>query len=487
MISIILLSQNADTILVKDTLEERRFATSQVLTTVAAFALLQGYINPPQPSSSQCCFNIGPFVPSSCNFVNDFLNITVGTCISPISNCATGLGDCSGGSSGGCLGGGGGCGDCSAGGSSGDCSGGGGGGCGDCSGGGSSGDCSGGSSGGCSGGGSSGDCSGGGSSSAGCSGSSGSTTTCASPNPYFLPNKTSSIRYSQYSYSSKEPVPQAVLWCATFSPIACYIFTRITKYPIRKPMGVSSFAGALDGLIWGSLISANYYHYVNEWDPRIFYMFAIFGLSAGNLAGTLAGSFGGSEGAHILKTVSALQLPYAYNQLKRIIFGRWAFDSTSEGELKADLGIITGLSIVGGLGTFTLTHNDHSITAGDALFMASNMIKGAFALEAPIKVLYATTRRDFSGASAGNFFGYYNLDPVFERVGGFANLAGMALGGYLSYKIVKKEDFSLTKGIIYAFVPLMYYPVLGSTDFPFAPIIISILDIGISIIIYKST
>jgi hypothetical protein len=252
-------------------------------------------------------------------------------------------------------------------------------------------------------------------------------------------------------------------------------------------MGVSSFAGALDGLIWGSLISANYYHYVNEWDPRIFYMFAIFGLSAGNLAGTLAGSFGGSEGAHILKTVSALQLPYAYNQLKRLIFGRWAFDSTSEGELKADLGIITGLSIVGGLGTFTLTYNDHSITAGDALFMASNMIKGAFALEAPIKVLYATTRRDSIGSSVGTFFGYYNRDPVFERLGGFANLAGMALGGYISYKIVKKKDFSLTEGIIYAFVPLMYYPALGSTDFPFAPIITSILDIGISIIIYKST
>jgi hypothetical protein len=119
--------------------------------------------------------------------------------------------------------------------------------------------------------------------------------------------------------------------------------------------------------------------------------------------------------------------------------------------------------------------------------MASNMIKGAFALEAPIKVLYATTRRDSIGASVGNFFGYYNRDPVFERVGGFANLAGMALGGYISYKIVKKKDFSLTKGLIYAFVPLMYYPVLGSTDFPFAPIIISILDIGISIIIYKST
>jgi hypothetical protein len=432
MISIILLSQNADTIPVKDTLDERRFATSQVLTTVGAFALLQGYINPPQPSSSQCCFNIGPFLPPSCDFGNiagcGSPSCDFGSCTGPTFDCATGGGNCSGG--------------------------------------GSSGDCS--------GGGSSGGCSGGGSSSP--------TVTCASPNPYFLPNKTSSIRDPKYSYSSKEPVPQAVLWCAAFSPIACYIFTRITKYPIRKPMGISSFAGALDGLIWGSLISANYYHYVNEWDPRIFYMFAIFGLSAGNLAGTLAGSFGGSEGAHILKTVSAVQLPYAYNQMKRIIFGRWAFDSTSEGELKTDLGIVTGLSIVGGLGTFTLTYNDHSITAGDALFMASNMIKGAFVLEAPIKVLYATTRRDFTGT----FFGYYNRDPVFERVGGFANLAGMALGGYLSYKIVKKKDFSLTKGIIYAVVPLMYYPALGPVESPFTPIMTSILDIVFSIIIYES-
>lgn len=226
MISLILLSQNADTILVKDTLEERRFATSQVLTTVAAFALLQGYIKPPQPSSSQCCFNIGTFVPPGC----DFGNIIFGSCTGPTFDCATGGGDCSGGSSGGCSGGGG----------TGDCSGGSTGGC---SGGGGSSDCS--------GGGSRADCSGGSSASMDCSSSSSPTITCASPTPYFLPNKTSSIRYSQYSYSSKEPVPQAVLWCATFSPIACYIFTRITKYPIRKPMGVSSFAGALDGLIWG--------------------------------------------------------------------------------------------------------------------------------------------------------------------------------------------------------------------------------------------
>jgi hypothetical protein len=257
-------------------------------------------------------------------------------------------------------------------------------------------------------------------------------------------------------------------------------------------MGVSSFAGALDGLIWGSLISANYYHYVNEWDPRIFYMFAIFGLSAGNLAGTLAGSFGGSEGAHILKTVSAVQLPYAYNQLKRLIFGRWVFDSKSEGEGKLDLGIITGLSIAGGLGTFALTHNDHSITAGDAIFMASNMIKGAFALEAPIKVLYATTRRDSIGASVGTFFGYYNRDPVFERVGGFANLAGMALGGYLSYKIVKKKDFSLLEGLIYSAVPTLAYwaalapgYIIGPDYYRISPVVQATFDVGTSLLIYQ--
>jgi len=424
MISIILLFQNADTILVKYALEERRFATSQVLTTVAAFALLQGYINPPQPSSSQCCFNIGTFVPLGC----DFGNIIFGSCMGPTFDCATGGGDCSGGSSAGMD----------------------------------------------------------------CSSSSSSTTTCASPTPYFLPNKTLSIRYSQYSYSSKEPIPQAVLWCATFSPIACYIFTKITKYPIRKPMGVSSFAGALDGLIWGSLISANYYHYVNEWDPRIFYMFAIFGLSAGNLAGTLAGSFGGSEGVHILKTVSAVQLPYAYNQLKRLIFGRWVFDATSEGEFKADLGIITGLSIVGGLGTFALTYNDYSITDGDALFIASNIVKGAFVLEAPIKVLYAVTRRDSIDAPVGTFYIYYNQDPVFERVGGFANLAGMALGGYLSYKIVKKKDFSLLEGLIYSVVPTLAYwaalapgYIIGADYYRISPVVQATFDVGASFLIYQ--
>ena len=271
---------------------------------------------------------------------------------------------------------------------------------------------------------------------------------------------------------------------ACMTPIACLMangaFALSTN--IKKPLAISSFTGTLDGMIWSALLIANITVHTEKWDDKLYSTLFLLGLSGGNVAGYLASLQGGSDGAYVLKTVSAVQLPYAYNQLKRLIFGRWVFDSKSEGEDKLDLGIITGLSIVGGLGTFALTYNDYSITDGDALFIASNIAKGAFVLESPIRLLYSLTHEDFVEAS---LFGYYNRDPVFERVGGFANLAGMALGGYLSYKIVKKKDFSLTKGLIYAFVPLMYYPVLGSMDFPFAPIMTTILDIGISIIIYN--
>jgi hypothetical protein len=257
---------------------------------------------------------------------------------------------------------------------------------------------------------------------------------------------------------------------------------------IKKPLAISSFTGAVDGMIWSVLLIANISVYTENWDNKLYSTLFLLGLSGGNAAGYLAGLQGGSDGAYVLKTVSAVQLPYAYNQLKRIIFGRRVFDSTSEGEFKADLGIITGLSIAGGIGTFALTYNDHSITDGDALFIASNIAKGAFVFEAPIKVLYAATHRDFGGA----FFGYYNRDPVFERVGGFANLAGMALGGYLSYKIVKKKDFSLLEGLIYSAVPTLAYwaalapgPIIGSDYYRISPVVQATFDVGTSLLIYQ--
>jgi len=277
---------------------------------------------------------------------------------------------------------------------------------------------------------------------------------------------------------------------ACMTPMACLaangVFALSTN--IKKPLAVSSFTGAVDGMIWSVLLIANIAVHTEKWDNKLYSTLFLLGLSGGNAAGYLSGLQGGSDGAYVLKTVSAVQLPYAYNHLKRLIFGRWVFDVTSEGAFKAELGIITGLSIAGGLGTFALTYNDHSITDGDALFIASNIAKGAFVFETPIRLLYSLTHEDFAGAS---LFGYYNRDPVFERLGGFANLAGMALGGYLSYKIVKKKDFSLLEGLIYSAVPTLAYwaaiapgYIMGPDYYRFSPIVQATFDVGASLLIY---
>jgi len=281
---------------------------------------------------------------------------------------------------------------------------------------------------------------------------------------------------------------------ACMTPMACLMangaFALSTN--IKKPLAVSSFTGAVDGMIWSVLLIANISVYTKNWDNKLYTTLFLLGLSGGNTAGYLAGLQGGSDGAYVLKTVSAVQLPYAYNQLKRLIFGRWVFDATSEGEGKLDLGIITGLSIAGGLGTFALTYNNYSITDGDALFMASNIAKGAFVFEAPIRLLYSLTHKDSIRDFSGALFGYYNRDPVFERVGGFANLAGMALGGYLSYKIVKKKDFSLLEGLIYSAVPTLAYwaaiapvGIIGPDYYRISPIVQATFDVGASLLIYQ--
>ncbi|MFZ8835319.1 MAG: hypothetical protein ACO2O5_14180 [Candidatus Caldipriscus sp.] len=278
---------------------------------------------------------------------------------------------------------------------------------------------------------------------------------------------------------------------ACMTPMACLTanaaFALSTN--IKKPLAVSSFTGAVDGMIWSVLLIANIAVHAEKWDSKLYSTLFLLGLSGGNAAGYVAGLQGGSDGAYVLKTVSAVQLPYAYSQLKRLIFGRWVFDVTSEGAFKAELEIIMGLSIAGGLGTFALTHNDYSITDGDALFIASNIAKGAFVLEAPIRLLYSLTHEDFGGAS---LFGYYNRHPVFERVGGFANLAGMALGGYLSYKIVKKKDFSLLEGLIYSVVPTLAYwaalapgYIIGADYYRISPVVQATFDVGASFLIYQ--
>jgi hypothetical protein len=278
---------------------------------------------------------------------------------------------------------------------------------------------------------------------------------------------------------------------ACMTPMACLMANGALALStnIKKPLAISSFTGAVDGMIWSVLLIANIGVHTEKWDEKLYSTLFLLGISGGNAAGYVAGLQGGSDGAYVLKTVSAVQLPYAYNQLKRLIFGRWVFDVTSVGAFKAELGIITGLSIAGGLGTFALTYNDYSITDGDALFIASNIVKGAFVLETPIRLLYSLTHEDFVGAS---ILGYYNQHPVFERLGGFANLAGMALGGYLSYKIVKKKDFSLLEGLIYSAVPTLAYwaalapvDIIGEGYYRVSPLVQATFDVGASLLIYQ--
>ncbi len=360
-----------DTINLYDEKEERNFVFSQGLVTLGNICLLVHYVNPEVgPGCINTSCGMGQIVPTF---------------------------DCSGGSTvGNCSGGGGGC------------SGGGG----DCSGGSTGGDCSGGG-----GGGTSADCSGGGSTS----------SSCASPIPFPSPNKNLkalSLKTSQYS--SKEPLPPQIMFCAALSPLACYVFMKITKYPIRKPMAISSITGAMDGLIWSYLIWENYHQYTKDYDPRVTYMFLIFGISAGNLAGSLAGSYGGSEGAYVLKTTSAVYFPYLYFQVKRMILGRMYGD---ENETKVDLGFSTLLSVGGALSTFALNFNNKDITAYEGLIIGISAFMGALVFD-----------RLFDASTLGNNLSYDQR----ERIKGFFDISGSLLFAYLVYKELQRKKSKTT-------------------------------------------
>jgi hypothetical protein len=68
----------------------------------------------------------------------------------------------------------------------------------------------------------------------------------------------------------------------------------------------------------------------------------------------------------------------------------------------------------------------------------------------------------------------------------------MALGGYLSYKIVKKKDFSLLEGLIYSAVPTLAYwaalspgYIIGSDYYRISPVVQATFDVGASLLIYQ--
>ncbi len=273
------------------------------------------------------------------------------------------------------------------------------------------------------------------------------------------------------------------------TPMACLGTSALIglNIPMRKPIAVSSFTGALDGMIWSSLIILNIAINIeglrNEIYPSLFLM----GLTAGNALGLFLGLNGGSEGAYILKTVSAVYMPLSYFEVKRLLFGKY-MTSSYDNEYKFDLAISTGLSITGGLGTFLLTYNNYDITSGDALFISSNIAKGALILSAPIKTFYMLSKNDLSG-----FWGFYGNDPLFGRIGSLANLTGMALGAYISYRIAKKKDLSLLEGLIYSTIPALAFWAAMAPSFlqeyyrdyiKISPLIQVTFDVGTSLLVY---
>ena len=283
----------------------------------------------------------------------------------------------------------------------------------------------------------------------------------------------------------KSQEQENVVTCvACITPLACLgtSATLALTSPLKKPVAISSFTGALDGMLWSALIINTIYS--NFPDPKIAATLFLFGLAGGNGAGYLAGYGGGSEGAYVLKTISAVQLPWAYFQTLRIIYG----DKRPSGsEYKLHLAAATTLSIGGGLGTFALNVNDYDITAGDALFIGSNTLKGALILSAPITTAYLFSQ-DTSYFPSGFYF-----DPVFGRLDGVANLAGAFLGAYISYRIVKKDDLSLLEGIVYSVVPAFaYWTALAPTlvvpgYYRISPMFQVAFDVGTSILIYRLT
>lgn len=134
------------------------------------------------------------------------------------------------------------------------------------------------------------------------------------------------------------------------TPLACLTISGAyaLSYPIKKPVAAASFTGAIDGLLWSSLIYGNIVLWGNYNDDGKLASTLIFlGLTSGNLIGLYSGYLGGSEGAYILKTYSAFYVPYTYFQARRLIFGDF-ITNYSENQFKVDFSIATALSIAGG-------------------------------------------------------------------------------------------------------------------------------------------
>lgn len=272
------------------------------------------------------------------------------------------------------------------------------------------------------------------------------------------------------------------------TPLACLTASGIYafSYPLKKPMAVASFTGAMDGMLWSSLMYGTYMLWTKSSDEngKIFSTSLFLGLTSGNLIGLYSGYLGSSEGSHILKTYSAFYSIYAYLQVKRLLLGNYV----KEENIKWDFLIATALSITGGLGTYTLTKDNYKITGGDALFIGANVIKGAVIFETPVQLAWINLVKETIFPVGG--LSYYN-DPLYDRISAFTYLSGMALGTYISYKIAKKKDFNILEGLVYSTVPIFAYyaglaPLIVEEEYyRIMPLVQVTFDVGVSYLLYR--
>ncbi len=281
--------------------------------------------------------------------------------------------------------------------------------------------------------------------------------------------------------------------------------------PIRKPMGVATFSWTIDGFIWSSLVYANLLAWSESADladPKIYFTTALFGAVGGNIAGYIMGLNGyGSEGSHMIKLFTTFQAPYYYFQLKRLIFGTfYAGYDKSDIYPKTDLTLATLSSIGGSLISFNITKNWKFFTGGDAMFMGANVVKGSVVASAPVRTL-AVALCNPSVSEGSVWFGTVFLDAytcngeentILTRLSSLSQLSGALASTYISYKIIKKEDFGILQGLIYSVVPIFAYysaaaPLILLSDdrdlqhayLTVMPLVQVGLDVGTSYIVYK--
>jgi len=281
--------------------------------------------------------------------------------------------------------------------------------------------------------------------------------------------------------------------------------------PIKKPLGVATFSWTIDGFIWSSLAYANLLVWSESEgfaDPRIFSTVALFGALGGNAAGYMMGLNGyGSEGSHMIKLFTTFQAPYYYFQLKRLIFGTFYFGyDKSEVYQKMDLTLASLSSIGGSLMSFQITKDWKFFTGGDAMFMGANVAKGSIVASAPVRSL-AVAMCNPNVYDEDVWFGTVFMDAytcngkentILTRLSSLSQLGGALASTYISYRIVKEEDFSILQGLIYSVVPIFAYysaaaPLILFSDdrnlqhayLTVMPFVQVALDVGTSYILYK--